>query len=257
MTNEQIAIRFRNVSKTFHFRDRNEDTIRQKVRTLFSKDNKRRRLSALENVSIDINRGDFVGIVGHNGSGKSTFLKLVIGALRPDRGGSIKTNGRVLRLSLGMGFDKELSARDNVFLNGSVIGLSRKRIAERFDQIIGFAGLQDFVDTPVKLFSSGMVSRLAFSLALHVEADILLIDEFFVGVGDKDFQAKSRDAFRAFLNSGKTILFVSHELDQLREFADKVIVFDKGRIKSFGAAGEILEQYQPIISSTQKKGNNR
>lgn len=256
MNNKQIAIRFQNVSKTFHFRDRSEDTIRQKVRAVFSGENKRRRLTALQDVSLEINRGDFVGIVGHNGSGKSTFLKLVIGALRPDRGGVIQTNGRVLRLSLGMGFDKELSARDNVFLNGSVIGLSRRRIAERFDHIIDFAGLGDFVDTPVKLYSSGMVSRLAFSLALQVEADILLIDEFFVGVGDKDFQVKSREAFRGFLNSGKTILFVSHELEQLREFADKVILFEKGRVKTFGDAAEVFEQYKPKTTPTPWNDGN-
>lgn len=234
MSEQPVAIHMRNVSKTFRFRDRNEDTIREKVKALFSGQNKERRLQALADVSLDIQKGEFIGIVGHNGSGKSTFLKLIIGALRPDRGSVIRTHGRVIRLALGMGFDKELSARDNINLNGSIIGLSNRSIRNRFDAIIDFAELHDFVDTPIKLFSSGMVSRLAFALALHVEADILLIDEFFVGVGDKDFQAKSRAAFRKFLDSGKTILFVSHDMDQLRNYADRVIVFEKGRVKEIG-----------------------
>lgn len=246
MCGKEVVILLQNVSKTFHFRDKNADTIRQRVRQFFAGKNKMRTLQALKNVSMEVHQGEFIGIVGPNGSGKSTFLKLIIGALSPDKGGIVQTRGRIVRLALGMGFDENLSARDNIYLNGSIIGLTFKQIGERFQEIIHFAGLDEFVDTPIKLFSSGMVSRLAFSIALHVEADILLIDEFFVGVGDKQFKAKSNEAFRQFIKSGKTILFVSHELDQLRNFADKVAIFRDGELIKFGKVSEVLDAYEAL-----------
>ncbi len=250
MTSAPIVISFKHVSKTFHFRDRNADSIRKRVMSLFSGSTKKRTLTALKDINVEIRKGEFIGIVGSNGSGKSTFLKLIIGALRPDKGGQIKTEGRIVRLALGMGFDENLSARDNIYLNGSIIGLTFRQIGDRFQDIVSFADLQDFVDTPIKLFSSGMVSRLAFAIALHVEADILLIDEFFVGVGDKKFKAKSNQAFRNFINSGKTILFVSHEIDQLRTFADRVAVFEKGSLVVFDEAEKVLEKYAPPIQES-------
>lgn len=239
---KEVVVKLENVSKTFRIYENPKSNIRDYILQLSGR-GKYHVIKALDDVSIEVKSGEFIGIIGRNGSGKSTLLRLIIGAIKPDQGSIIKTEGRILRLALGMGFDPNLSARDNIYLNGSIIGLTFKRIGQLFHQIINFAELQEFVDTPIKYFSSGMVSRLAFSIAINADADILLIDEFFGGVGDQNFQEKSKTAFDQFISDNKTIILVSHDLEGLRERVDKIAFIKDGRIEKFGLPDETIEYY--------------
>ena len=227
---DDVVIRLKNVSKTFRIREKSTDSIFKKVKGLLSGKNGLRELKALNNINLEVRRGEFLGIIGHNGSGKSTLLKVILGVIPPDPGGKVQTKGRVVRLALGMGFDPELSARDNIYINGSILGLTFKQIGEKFWDILDFAGLKDCVDTPIKFFSSGMYSRLAFAIAMHVDADILLIDEFFGGVGDQEFQKKSREVFDNVIVMGKTILFVSHDHELVDKCSTRKIKLDRGEL---------------------------
>jgi ABC-2 type transport system ATP-binding protein len=228
----EVVIQLKNVSKTFYIREKANDSFRKKIYGLFDRNNGLRKIEALKNINLEIHKGDFIGIIGHNGSGKSTLLKIMIGALQGDKGSVVNTQGKIVRLALGMGFDPELSARDNIYLNGSIMGLTFRQIGQKFGEIIDFSGLQNFVETPLKFYSSGMVSRLAFAIAMHVEADILLIDEFFGGVGDQDFREKSDKVFRESVIQGKTIVFVSHELEIVKKYANRIFEFSGGEIIS-------------------------
>jgi ABC-type polysaccharide/polyol phosphate transport system ATPase subunit len=211
---ENIAVELKNVSKTF--------VINQNSYSLFKILSsivnghflyERKIIKVLNKINLRVFKGDFIHIRGENGVGKTTLLKIIIGSILPDEGSTVYTRGKIVKLSLGMGFDQNISARENIYLNGTLLGLSFNRIGNIFKEIIDYAEINDFVDTPIKFFSSGMKSRLAFSIAMHVEADILLIDEFFGGVGDNDFQDKSKKAFENFLKSNKTIILVSHKKD--------------------------------------------
>lgn len=241
------VIEVKNVSKTFYISEQSNDTIRERVRNLFSNKSGKRAISALKNVNFSVNKGDFIGIVGHNGSGKSTLLKLIIGAFQPDKRGKIITRGRIARLALGMGFDPNLSARDNIYVNGSIMGLTFKQIGQRFNEILQFAELEQFVDTPIKFYSSGMVSRLAFSIAMHVEADILLVDEFFGGVGDVGFREKSEKVFKNSFLEGRTIVYVSHDLPSIRAYCNQVLVFNHGEIIARGTPDEVIPIYEALF----------
>lgn len=237
-----ISISLKNVSKTFKIRESGSDTIREKFRGFFSNSGVRE-LKALRNVSFDVHQGDFFGIVGHNGSGKSTLLKLIIGAIKPDDGSVIEIKGKVLRLALGMGFDLNLSARDNIYVNGSIMGLTFRNIGKVFHEIISFAELENFVDTPIKYYSSGMVSRLAFAISVYVDTDVLLIDEFFGGVGDEAFKQKSSEIFKKRIIEGKTVVFVSHDMNTIKEYCNRVCVLNKGEMVACGAPSDIVDSY--------------
>lgn len=228
----EVVIQLKNVSKTFYIREKANDSFRKKIYGLFDRNNGLLKIEALKNINLEIHKGDFIGIIGHNGSGKSTLLKIMIGALQGDKGSMVNTQGKIVRLALGMGFDPELSARDNIYLNGSIMGLTFRQIGQKFGEIIDFSGLHNFVETPLKFYSSGMVSRLAFAIAMYVEADILLIDEFFGGVGDQDFREKSDKVFKESVIQGKTIIFVSHELDIVKKYANRIFEFSGGEIIS-------------------------
>lgn len=240
---DQFAIQLRGVSKTFYIRENSNDSIREKVKGLFNLDNSIKKIEALKDVTFDIKKGEFFGIIGHNGSGKSTLLKLIIGAIQADKGSTIITEGRVLRLALGMGFDMNLSARHNIYVNGSIMGLTFKEIGKRFQEIIDFAGLQDFVDTPIKFYSSGMISRLSFAISVHVESEILLIDEFFGGVGDVGFKQKSEEMFKRRILEGKTVVFVSHSMETIKEHCERVCVLNKGTLVGLGAPADVIPEY--------------
>ena len=238
-----LAIKLNNVSKTFWINEKSNDSIRERFSNFFSSKTSSKEVNALCDINLEIRKGEFFGIVGHNGSGKSTLLKLIIGAIKPNKGGSIKTNGKVLRLALGMGFDPNLSARHNIYVNGSIMGLTFREIGKNFDEIIDFSGLVDFVDTPIKFYSSGMVSRLAFAISMHVEADILLIDEFFGGVGDEAFRQKSADKFKESIIKGKTIVFVSHEMSLIKQHCNRACVIHSGKIVALGSPSDVIQPY--------------
>jgi len=211
--------------------------------SIFSPSSAKNEILALKNIDISIKTGETIGIIGRNGSGKSTLLNIMMESIRANKGGVVKTKGKMIRLALGMGVDLNLSARDNIYVNGSVLGLSFKKIGEKFSEILDFSGLHEFVDTPVKFYSKGMKQRLLFSIALHAEADILLLDEFFAGTGDQDFQQKSRQAFKDQLLNRHTIILVSHNLSMIREHCDRVIWIEKGVIKLKGKPNAVIASY--------------
>lgn len=243
------TIRVEGVNKTFSIRERNNDSIRQRLFDLFRDKNTKREIKALTNINITLKKGELLGLIGHNGSGKSTLLRIILGAINPDEGGIVETHGKILRLSLGIGFDPNLSARHNIYVNGSIMGLTFKEIGQRFHDILKFAELEDYVDTPIKFFSSGMYSRLAFSIAMHAKADILLIDEFFGTVGDEAFRMKSNDYFTGHMIKDKTVIFVSHNLELVAQYCDKVLVLEKGKIIAQGNPKDIVDQYKESFSS--------
>ena len=198
---------------------------------------------ALKNVSFEVERGEVVGIIGTNGAGKSTLLKVISGILKPT-GGELEVHGNVVpMLELGSGFDHDLTGRENIFLNGSILGYSEKYLKEKYDQIVEFSELGKFIDVPIRNYSSGMLMRLAFSIATVVQPEILIVDEI-LAVGDAAFQEKSKARMLELMSGGTTVLFVSHSLEQIREMCDRVIWLEHGQIKAIGATKEICDAYE-------------
>lgn len=198
---------------------------------------------ALEGISFTLNRGEVLGILGLNGAGKSTLLKLIAGVLKPTEG-SIRTLGTIAPLiELGAGFDHELSARENVYLNAAVLGHSKKLIESKFDEIIAFAELQEFVDVPVKNFSSGMIARLGFAIATVVDPDILIVDEV-LSVGDFKFGQKSENKIKEMIAGGTTVLFVSHSAEAMARICQKGLLLEKGRMIDYGDIEDVLKTYR-------------
>lgn len=198
---------------------------------------------ALKNVSFEVERGEVVGVIGHNGAGKSTLLKVISGILKPT-GGELEVHGNVVpMLELGSGFDHDLTGRENIFLNGSILGYSEKYLKEKYEQIVEFSELGKFIDVPIRNYSSGMLMRLAFSIATVVQPEILIVDEI-LAVGDAAFQEKSKTRMLELMSGGTTVLFVSHSLEQIREMCDRVIWLEHGQIKAIGATKEICDAYE-------------
>jgi len=256
MDSEKYSIQVKNLSKTFEYLDENNASVRDGLYNLFKRKNKKQ-LKAVNNLNFQLEKGEFLGVVGRNGSGKSTLLKLLIGAIKADKGSEVKSSGRIIRLALGMGFDPNLTARDNIYINGSVLGLSFKKIGEIFNEIIKFSELEKFVDTPVKHFSTGMKSRLTFSIAMHAEADIFLIDEFFGGVGDESFKKKSDDFFKTNFLNGKTIIHVSHSLPNILKFSNRVLYLDHGKMIALGEPKAVVEQYKESFRKEFRQKNGQ
>jgi ABC-2 type transport system ATP-binding protein len=197
---------------------------------------------ALRDVSFEVPEGGTFALIGENGSGKSTLLKCIAHILRPEKG-RIETHGKISALlELGAGFHPELTGRENIFLNGSILGLSKKQLTQRFDEIVDFAGLEHFIDTPVKNYSSGMYVRLGFSVAINVDPDILLIDEV-LAVGDAEFQRKCLEKFDDFRESGKTVVIVSHAVDSIRNLCDTVGWLEHGVLRRLGQSNEVIDEY--------------
>ncbi|MEL4319022.1 ABC transporter ATP-binding protein [Leifsonia sp. YIM 134122] len=198
---------------------------------------------ALRNVSLEIPHGSTFGLIGDNGSGKSTLLKCVAKILHPETG-TITTDGRLAALlEVGSGFHPELSGRENVFLNGSILGMSKKEITQRFDEIVDFSGVEEFIDQPVKNYSSGMYVRLGFSVAINVDPDVLLVDEV-LAVGDEAFQAKCRQKFADFKKQGKTVVVVSHSMGTMQQMCDKLAWLHHGDLKAVGDAPDVIAKYR-------------
>lgn len=198
---------------------------------------------ALKNISFEVKKGEVLGIIGHNGAGKSTLLKVISGILKPTEG-SVQVNGTVVpMLELGSGFDFDLTGRENVFLNGAILGYSEQFLKEKYEEIVEFSELGQFIDVPLRNYSSGMVMRLAFSIATVVQPDILIVDEI-LAVGDAEFQAKSKKRMLELMGGGTTVLFVSHSLEQIREMCNQVIWLDHGQKKLYGDASEICDMYE-------------
>jgi ABC-2 type transport system ATP-binding protein len=237
---EQAAITVDGVSKQYRlYHERNQSlkaTLMRRARARYEE------FWALRDVSFDVPAGETFALIGENGSGKSTLLKCMARILRPEKG-RIETRGKISALlELGAGFHPELTGRENIFLNGSILGLSKKQINQRFDEIVEFAGLEHFIDTPVKNYSSGMYVRLGFSVAINVDPDILLIDEV-LAVGDAEFQRKCLEKFDEFRASGKTVVIVSHALESVRNLADSAGWLEHGVLQRLGKSSEVVDEY--------------
>jgi len=229
------------VTKSFRIPKEHRTTLKENFVRLF-RPTRYETFDALHDVSMTINYADFYGMIGRNGSGKTTLLKILAGIYEPDEGNR-EVNGRVAPfLELGIGFNPELTGRENVFLNGIIMGLTRREVRRVYGKIVDFAEIERFMDMKVKNYSSGMSARLAFAVAIHVPAEIMLLDEV-LAVGDVEFQEKCFDAFERFTREGRTILFVSHDLKTVQQFCTKVTLLDAGRVVAEGPAQEVIAAY--------------
>jgi len=238
---QELPIEVTNVTKRFKVPSEKKNTFKSYFLNPFRKTDSHL-FKALEDVSFSVEKGTSLGIIGNNGSGKSTLLKIIAGIYLPDSGKAV-TRGRIVPfLELGVGFNPDLSGRDNIFLNGTILGMRRSFLEENFDEIVNFAEVGDFIDMPLKKYSSGMQVRLAFAIAIQTDAEIYLLDEV-LAVGDQSFQQKSLNKFRELKKQKKTVLFVSHNMSQVREYCDKAILLDDGKIHSFGVTDMVIDDY--------------
>lgn len=239
----ETVIQVRDVSMHFNLMEEKVDSIKEYVVKLLKGKLLYNDFIALDQISFDVEKGDILGFIGFNGAGKSTMLKILAGVLTPTTG-SVKVKGTIAPLiEVGAGFDPELTARENIFLNGAILGHSKAFIEDKFDSIIDFAELREFVDVPVKNFSSGMYARLGFSIATAVQPDILIVDEV-LSVGDFRFQQKCEDRIRKMIEDGVTILLVSHDISMIERLCNKVLWLDHGKIKDIGETQKICEEYE-------------
>ncbi|MHA1279610.1 MAG: ABC transporter ATP-binding protein [Candidatus Helarchaeota archaeon] len=235
-------IALEHVNKIFRLPHDKKTTLRQHFTRIFQK-HTYEKLYALRDINLKVESGEFLGIIGKNGSGKSTLLKLVARVLEPTSG-NVRVNGNVAPfLELGVGFQGDLTVKDNVFLYGALLGMSRQQIIEKYDWIIDFSGLERFVDAKLKNLSSGMQVRLGFSITVSIESPILLVDEV-LAVGDIDFQHKCYESFKKFRKDGKTIIFVSHDLNAVEKFCDRVILLEEGTAIAEGLSQDVLNLYK-------------
>lgn len=236
------VIKVNDVSMMFNLSSEKIDSIKEYFIKAVRRELHFQEFWALRDISFTLEKGDSLGIVGLNGSGKSTLLKIVSGILKPTKG-TVETCGSIAPLiELGAGFDANLSARENIYLNGAILGYSRAYMSERFDEIIEFAELQDFVDTAVKNYSSGMVARLGFAIATMNVPDILIIDEI-LAVGDYKFQEKSFARMQEMIASGATVVFVSHSIEQVQKICKKALWLEHGHMRMLGDAGAVCGEY--------------
>lgn len=242
MMEDNTMIKVDHVSMKFNLSSEKFDSFKEYVIKRLKKQVSFDEFWALQDVSFQIQRGDSLGLIGLNGSGKSTMLKTIAGVLKPTKG-TVEVRGTIAPLiELGAGFDMDLTARENVFLNGALLGYKHSEMEDYYEDIVEFSELREFMDVPVKNFSSGMVSRLAFAIATIGTPDILIVDEV-LSVGDFLFQQKCEARIRNMMDKGTTILFVSHSIEQVKSLCNKIVWLEKGHLKMFGTADEICDKY--------------
>ena len=238
-------INVENVSMKFNLEIERNFSVKQFFINLFKFPKKKVKSEdfwALKNVTFEVKKGEVIGIIGSNGAGKSTLLKVIAGVMKPTTG-KITVNGNLCpMIELGTGFDVELTARENIYLNGAVLGYTKEFIEKKFNEIIEFSELREFLDVPVKNFSSGMIARLAFSIATIVEPEVLIVDEI-LSIGDIAFQAKSEEKMKNLINGGTTVLFVSHSMDQIKSLCDRVIWLEQGKVVKIGKAEDVCREF--------------
>jgi ABC-type polysaccharide/polyol phosphate transport system ATPase subunit len=243
MTDNSFVIRVENVTQRFRVIHERPDSVRELFSKFFRKKVNYHDFEAVKNASLSVQRGEVVGIIGRNGSGKSTLLKIIAGVYRPSMGRVTVTGSIAPLIELGAGMHPELTGRENILLNGLLMGFSKQEMMQREERIIEFADLGDFIQAPIRQYSSGMYMRLAFAVATEVDPDILVMDEV-LAVGDIEFQAKCFNRLRRFRESGKTILIVTHSMTQIEEICSRAVYLDHGRILVDGDPAEVIEQYQ-------------
>lgn len=244
---KQIAIDVKNVTMHFKMTTEKVETIKEYLIRILKKNINYTKFTALDDVSFTVYKGEKIGIIGHNGAGKSTILKLISGIMKPTNG-SIEVNGSISPLlELGAGFDPDFSGLENIYLNGAILGKSKEFLDRKCKDIIEFSDLGDFIYSPLKNYSSGMRAKLGFSIASQIDPDILIVDEV-LGVGDQAFKKKSFNKMRELINGKSTVILVSHNLKQIEEFSEKVIWFDKGKIVDVGKPEEICKRYNEYMN---------
>ena len=243
----QHAIQVKNVKKSFYLPHHKNNSLKTAITQVFKKKEKGgNTFNALNGVSFNVEKGDFFGILGRNGSGKSTLLKIISEIYQPTSG-SVKHDGKIVSfIELGVGFKMELSGRENVYLNGALLGFSRKEVDAMYDDIVSFAELEKFMDQKLKNYSSGMKVRLAFSVAIRAKADILILDEV-LAVGDASFQKKCTDYFETLKHDKKTVILVTHSMGNVRRFCNKAVVIDGGKVIYDGEAEKAAETYLELF----------
>jgi ABC-2 type transport system ATP-binding protein len=252
LKSEEIAVKVDNVTKAFRLPHERANSVKSVILNVLHPRRSFERQQALANVDFDIKKGEFFGIVGRNGSGKSTLLKLLAGIYLPDTG-SVTVHGQLTPfIELGVGFNPELTGRENVFLNGALLGFNRKEMLELYDDIVEFAELERFMDQKLKNYSSGMQVRLAFSIAIRADSDILLIDEV-LAVGDASFQKKCYDYFKELKRRKKTVVFVSHDATVLEEYCDRGILINGGKLLKRGPIQRVVRDYNELLNEQEEK----
>lgn len=243
MNEQNSIVSVKGVSMVFNLATEKVDSLKEYVLKLLKRELMVQKFYALRDIDLEIKRGESIALIGSNGSGKSTLLKVIAGVMHPTTG-SVHVYGSIApMIELGAGFDPELTARENVFLNGAVLGHDRKFMEEHFNSIIDFAELWDFVDVPVKNYSSGMVARLGFAIATEIRADVLIVDEV-LAVGDFRFQEKCKKRMEEMMSGGTTLLFVSHSTEQVRQLCKKAVWIKKGRMQMFGEVNKVCACYE-------------
>lgn len=241
----ESTITVKNLSKTFRLPEERRGTLRERFLKIH-RPNERKPRRTLDNISFEIQKGEFFGIIGRNGSGKSTLLKILAGIYKPDPGSQIQINGKIApMLELGVGFNPELTGRENVYLNATILGLTKAEIDARYEEIVRFAELENFMELQVKHYSSGMAVKLAFSVAAQIDAPIMLLDEV-LAVGDFVFQEKCFALFERYKREGKTIILVTHDPSAMERFADRAMLIHQSRVEMIGDAHKVLERYHEL-----------
>lgn len=224
------------------------DTLKERiVHALKGSRNHKRKLHVLDNINFEIKRGESLGVIGHNGAGKSTLLKIVAGIFKPNSG-AMQTQGQIVLLNLGAGFDMEADAEENIYLSGAIMGLSRKEIKEKFKSIVEFSELGDFLKLPLKNYSSGMISRLGFAIAIDCHPDLLLVDEV-LSVGDNNFQKKCMDKILNLKKNGVSFMFVSHNINQVKNLCEKTMWIENSKLVAYGPSDEVCAKYLDYCAS--------
>ncbi len=249
-------IEVKDVTMQFTMANDRVSSLKEFVVNLLKHKIKFEKFEALSHVSLDVYPGDVVGLIGHNGAGKSTMLKIISGILKPTYG-TVKVAGNIApMLELGSGFDPDMSGKENIYLNGAILGYSQKFLESKYDEIVAFAELEKFIDVPIRNYSSGMIARLAFAVATVVNPEILIVDEI-LSVGDMNFQAKSSARMKEMMSNGTTVLMVNHDIDAIKNMCNKVLWIENGKMVKFGNAQEVCDEYikeslSQIESESQK-----
>ncbi|MCS7317675.1 MAG: ABC transporter ATP-binding protein [Candidatus Dojkabacteria bacterium] len=244
--NKQISIDIKNLSKTFYIYEDFKPTLRSLFASFFNQ-GKTRKFKALDNVNLQIYKGEFFGIIGRNGSGKSTLMKIIAGIYEADKGSQLYYEGSIVPfLELGVGFNMEFTGRENIFLNGTILGMTISYLKSKFDEIVDFAEVRNYIDMPLKNYSTGMQLRLAFSIAIQSKADIYLLDEV-LSVGDQAFQQKSKKMIEKLKSEGKTILYVSHSMESIIEMCDRACWINDGKLQSIGEPRDVVSKYLDYV----------
>lgn len=238
-----VQIMLENISMEYVVDRNGIQSMKEYMVSLLKGTIKRETYQALNNISFSVKTGEVLGVIGKNGAGKSTLLKIISGILKPSSG-QISTRGTIAPLlELGSGFDQDLTGYENIFLNGAILGYSKEFLQESYQKIVDFSELGDFIYSPIRTYSSGMMMRLAFSIAAVIVPDVLIVDEI-LAVGDAAFQKKSKQRMKELMSGGTTVLFVSHDLEQIRSMCDRVLWLDKGKVRAIGETEEVCEQYK-------------